>query len=220
MHRKMRLLSTNVLDMMKSKAFDGFLSGACLRKADKGALVFTPESGENAVFIVVSGRLRVFLSYEGREFTLAILEQGDIFSTHTRAMIEAMSHAEIMLMNTKDFREKLVAHPEISMAIVGILGDVLNSSLDAIESLVFQDVRQRLAQILIDEAEARGEQVADGVSVSMDLTTESLGLLIGASRQTTSQLINELIRLDLLEKRGNRSFVIKDLDALKDISRS
>lgn len=215
MHRKMRLLSTNVLDMMKRKAFDGFLSGACLRKADKGALVFTPDSGENAVFIVVSGRLRVFLSYEGREFTLAILEQGDIFSTHTRALIEAMSHAEIMLMNTKDFREKLVAHPEISMAIVGILGDVLNSSLDAIESLVFQDVRQRLAQILIDEGEARGVPVPNGVLISFDLNTENLGLLIGASRQTTSQLINEFIRLDLVEKSEHRSFIIKDIDALK-----
>jgi len=210
MHRGARLTNAHFLEMMKRKEFDGFLSGFHLHRVEKGSTVCEPGGADDAVFIVVSGRLRAYLSCEGREFTLALLEQGAMFSTHTRAIVEASSYAELMVADTAVFQEKLARYPQFAGVMIGILAEFLGSAFTIIESLVFHDVRQRLAELLVDAVDT-----SDGVTVSLGLNTEDLGQLIGASRQTTSQLINDFIRQGLIEKTGGRSFLVKDLAGLK-----
>lgn len=210
MHRGARLTNAHFLEMMKRKEFDGFLSGFHLHRFERGSTVCEPGGGDDAVFIVVSGRLRAYLSCEGREFTLALLEQGAMFSTHTRAIVEASSYAELMVADTAVFQEKLARYPQFAGVMIGILAEFLGSAFTIIESLVFHDVRQRLAELLLDAVDA-----SDGVTVALGLNTEDLGQLIGASRQTTSQLINDFIRQGLIEKTGGRSFLVKDLPGLK-----
>ncbi|HYD65456.1 Crp/Fnr family transcriptional regulator [Azospirillum sp.] len=216
MHRGARLVNAHFLEMMKRKEFDGFLSGFHLHRFEKGSTVCEPGGADDAVFIVVSGRLRAYLSCEGREFTLALLEQGAMFSTHTRAIVEASSYAELMVADTAVFQEKLARYPQFAGVMIGILAEFLGSAFTIIESLVFHDVRQRLAELLVAAVETDGAaRTSDGVTVSLGLNTEDLGQLIGASRQTTSQLINDFIRQGLIEKTGGRSFLVKDLPGLK-----
>jgi len=218
MHRKLRLLGTNALDIMKKPQFDGFLDGFRLKSFAGGAMFSGDESGDDAVFIVISGRLRAILSYEGREFTLSLLGQGDVFSTHTRALIEAISPCELMVADMKTFQNKLRDYPEFSSVLVTLLGQVLVRAIDVIESLVFHDVTERLARLLSGVAEEKGQTTPNGLLVSLGMNTEDLGQLIGASRQTTSHLINDLVRQGLVEKLGNRSFCVKNLAALRRLA--
>ncbi|MBX9709023.1 MAG: Crp/Fnr family transcriptional regulator [Caulobacteraceae bacterium] len=217
-HRGMRLLHTNFIDVMKQKEFDGFLDGFHLREVNKGAILCHPDSDTDAMFVVVSGRLRVYLSCEGREFTLTLLEQGAAFTTQTRAIIEASSDAEVMVADMATFQTKLAHYPTMAFIMLGIMGEALDNSLGTIEGLVFRDVRQRLAEVLTDAADERGIPADGGVEIALGLNTEKLGFLIGASRQTTSQLINDFIRENLIEKTGNRSFLLKDVARLKALS--
>jgi len=218
MHRKLRLLQSNALDIMKKPEFDGFLDGFRLKSFASGATFVHDDAGDDGVFIVISGRLRVVLSYEGREFTLSLLGQGDVFSTHTRAMIEAISPCEIMVADMKTFQNKLLGYPEFSFVLLALLGQVLTRALDIIESLVFHDVSQRLARLLAGVAEEKGHTTPNGVLVSLGMNTEDLGQLIGASRQTTSHLINDLVRQGLVERAGNQSFCVKNVPALRRLA--
>lgn len=218
MQRGPRLVSTDFLQVMKRKEFDGFLNGFLLRRLDRGSILCEP-GGADSIFIVVSGRLRAYLSCEGREFTLALLEQGAVFSSHTRAFVEACNYSEVMVADTSVFQEKLIHYPQFAGVMIGIMGEILGNSMTVIEGLVFHDVRQRLAELLVEAADRNGiVKVGGGITVSLGLSTEDLGLLIGASRQTTSQLINDFIRIGLIEKTGGRSFLIKDLAGLKAAS--
>jgi len=218
MHHGMWLLHTNFIEVMKQKEFDGFLAGFHLREIKKGTILCHPDSEQDSVFIVVSGRLRVYLSYEGREFTLTLLEQGAIFTTHTRAIVEASSYAEVMVADMATFHKKLAHYPAIAFIMLGIMGEALSNSLGIIEGLVFRDVRQRLAGLLAGAADEQGTPVDGGIAISLGLNTEDLGFLIGASRQTTSQLINDFIRENLIEKTSNRSFLLKDVAGLRALS--
>ena len=128
MRSKMRLSSQNLAELLKEPQFDGFLDNFRSKSFQKGNMISMPGTAANDVLIVSSGRLRVFLSYEGREFTLCFLEEGDIFSTHTRAFIEAAKDSVILLTTAQVFRQQLVTHPEISLLMTGILGEVLGSS--------------------------------------------------------------------------------------------
>jgi CRP-like cAMP-binding protein len=218
MHRKLRLLRTNALDIMKQPEFDGFLDGFRLRRCESGATFVHDDAGDDAVCIVISGRLRVVLSYEGHEFTLSLLGQGDVFSTHTRAIVEAISPCEIMVADMKTFQNKLLDYPQFAVVLAALLGQVLTRAIDIIDSLVFHDVGQRLARLLAGVAEEKGQATPNGVLISLGMNTEDLGQLIGASRQTTSHLINDLVRQGLVERAGNRSFCVKNLPALRRLA--
>ena len=57
----------------------GFLEGFGVRDLPGGYLLATPGQPLDQVFIVRSGRVRVYLASEARELSLSILVPGDVF---------------------------------------------------------------------------------------------------------------------------------------------
>lgn len=205
MRSKMKISSLNLVELLKGEEYKGVLDNFRSKSFRKNSLISMPALPSNDVLIVKSGRLRVYLSYEGREFTLCYLEQGDIFSTHTRAFISAAKDSVVLLTSAQAFQKQLVAHPEISLIMTGILGEVLGSSWDVIEGLIFHDVKSRLIAFIVSLGRERGKEVAEGIEFECDLTMEDISLIIGATRQTTSSLFNVLLKDgDIIRTAKNR----------------
>lgn len=214
MRSKMRLSSQNLAELLKGPQYAGFLENFHHKTYKKGAMVSLPEGTGNDVFVVSSGQLRVYLSYEGREFTLCFLDEGDIFSTHTRAFISAAKDSILMLTSAQSFRQQLAAHPEISLLMTGILGDVLGSSWDVIEGLIFHDAKSRLTAFIVSLGRERGRPHEMGIEFECELNMEDISLIIGATRQTTSSLFNLLIKEGELIRSGKNKFVITHIGRL------
>jgi CRP-like cAMP-binding protein len=217
MQSKMRMSRMNTIEKLKEPKYEGFLDEFRCKNFPKGQLFSIPSMGSNEVFIVSSGRIRVYLSYEGREFTLCFLEPGDIFSTHTRAFLETCKDSTLMLVGADIFRNKITKFPEFSMVMTGILGEVLGSTLDIIEGLIFHDARHRLIEFVLSWGQASGEQTADGLRFECDLSMEDISLLIGTTRQTTSSLMNNLIRNGYLCRDGRKNLIISRLNDMKHL---
>ena len=77
----MKFLEENLLDHLQRPEFANLQSSLIKRTYPKGAYISQPGNGENSIFIVIDGRIRVYLGYEDKEFNLGILTQGDIYST-------------------------------------------------------------------------------------------------------------------------------------------
>ncbi|BCR03153.1 transcriptional regulator [Desulfuromonas versatilis] len=216
MPAKMKLTHVDLLRLFDSPEYAEIAKGFKEQRYAKKTIVCTPYDEGNRLFIVKSGRLRVFLSYEDREFTLALLEPGDIFSTHTRAFAEALEESVVLLGNTLQFQQKIVESPEITLVMVKVLGELLKNSITIIEGLAFKDARQRLLDFLVSATEDRGQLHPEGVSVELGLTTEEIALLVGTTRQTISTLLNDLIKSEVLEKLDRRTLLIRDIALLQD----
>ncbi len=216
MPAKMKLTNIDLLRLFESPEYAEVAKGFKEQKYGKKTVICTPYDEANRIFIVKNGRLRVFLSYEDREFTLALLEPGDIFSTHTRAFAEALDESVILLGNTRQFQQKIVESPEITLVMVKVLGELLKNSITIIEGLAFKDSRQRLLDFLVSSTEDRGQPHPEGVSLELGLTTEEISLLVGTTRQTISTLLNELIKAKVLEKFDRRTLLIRDFAKLKN----
>lgn len=186
-----------------------------VQRFPKKTLIYSPFEERNLVFVVKSGRLRVYLAYEDKEFTLAFLETGDIFSTHTRAFVQALEGAEILICNTTRLQQQLLTAPEVSLITVRVLGELLKNSISTIESLAFKDVRRRLVEYLIGVEADRGRSSTAGSVVDLGVSTEDIALLVGTTRQTVSQILNDFIKQGIIEKTSRRTLLIKDLTALK-----
>jgi len=215
MPAKMKLTNVDLLKLFESTEYADVAKGFKEQKYEKKSLICTPYDEGNRLFIVKKGRLRVFLSYEDREFTLALLEPGDIFSTHTRAYAEALDDSVIFLGNTRQFQQKVVENPEITLVMVKVLGELLKNSITIIEGLAFKDARLRLLDFLVSAAEDRGRPHSKGLSVELGLNTEEIALLVGTTRQTISTLLNELIKFEIIEKIDRRTLLIRDIARLK-----
>ncbi|MTI79275.1 MAG: Crp/Fnr family transcriptional regulator [Firmicutes bacterium] len=178
--------------------------------------IFYPGKYPQSIFLVLEGKVRVFLSYsEGKEFTLTVLESGDVYSGHTRAYGQALSDVKLAIIPVDVFKEMLVNVPGLVFGLVTVLGDALKGSINVIESLVFEEAGMRLTSLLAEWAQ-QSEQVSDqGIIVRLEFTREQIASMIGSSRQTLATLLKELSNANYIEVR-QKVLVIKDLYNLKN----
>lgn len=191
-----------------------WLSGFELVDYPKACLISTPNSRQDSVFIVRSGRLRVYLAGENRELSLCLLESGDIYTTHTPAYVRTVTPATLWTMATRDFARQLASDPVAAPAVMRVLGRLLVGAVTLIDDLAFRDVPARLARFLVGLAERRGERDDAGWRVPIDMSTEDLASLLGTTRQTVSGLINCWQRDGLLQRQGRHSLLIRSLDGI------
>lgn len=213
--RKMGMSQRNILDQLKQPEYEGFLDEFRQQNFPKGQLISLPGAANNEVFIVLSGRTRVYLAYEDREFTLCYLEEGDIFATHTRAFVEAAKDSSLLLVSAREFGKKVLQFPELSFLMTDILGEVLSSTLDIIDGLIFHDVRHRLIDFILSQAIENGRPTNQGIQFHCDLSIEDIAMLIGTSRQTASSLLNNLIRDGYLAREGRSIYRVLQVQGLQ-----
>ena len=217
----MKFLEENLLDHLQRPEFAELHSSLIKQRYPKGSFICQPEIGANLVFILASGRARVYLGYEDKEFNLGILTKGDIYSTHTGTFVQALDETEILMADVKTFRQKMVGDPEITKAMVRVLGNILKTSFSIIDGLAFKDVNSRLVGLLANEAKRHGQPKGDGsIIVQFDLSVEQVARLVGSTRQTVSTLLNDLLRAGLIEKPERGKFLIPSLSALESVGGS
>ncbi|MET0066674.1 MAG: Crp/Fnr family transcriptional regulator [Candidatus Thiodiazotropha sp.] len=184
------------------------------RDLPAGYLLATPESARNEVFVVHSGRLRVYLAGENRSLTLSFLETGDIYTSHTPTFVESVSETTLWVMDTEAFARKLGQDPSATPAIMRVLGRLLSNAVSLVEDLAFREVPARLARFMLGLARRKGQADEGGWRVPLELTIEEIASLLGTTRQTVSMLINQWEREGLVARPDRQHLLIPSLDRL------
>lgn len=213
---KTKFSSINLLTELQQEDYVHLWSDFTEKQYQKGRLIYGPEHDSNLVFIIKSGKVRIYLAMEDKEFSLTILEPGDIYVTHTRAYVAAIEDVTLLTMPTMQFHRCMVDHPTLSRTIISILGELLKQSFSIIDNLVFKDISGRLADFFLHEAENSGKQIQEGVLLRLDLTMEQLAAIIGSSRQTVSTILNSMQRAGVLRKQERGVYIIPHIDLLKN----
>jgi CRP-like cAMP-binding protein len=210
----MKFTGVNLLDELGRPELADLRAVFRKRSVHKGEVVFRPDGPEDLVFVVARGRVRVYLAYEDKEFTLAILNPGDPYSTHSGCYIQALEDAELLLTDVRSVKRCMAEIPLFTRTMVRVLGHILRNSFSIIGGLAFKDIYNRLMDYILGEARASGTPENGGRLLKLNLTIEQLSQLMGATRQTVSTLLNDMERAGLMEKRGRGVYFIPDLDAL------
>lgn len=213
----MKLSTFNLLEELDKPKFACLRAKFTRRSYPQGTLVYRPEEKSDQVFVVATGRVRIFLSYGDKEFTLALLTPGQVYTTHTRAFVQAMDPCELLAMDTHTFHASLTEYPELAGAVMTVLGGLLKNSFSIISGLVFKDANLRLVEHLLDAAGPGAMDQNSPIDVHLDMTTEQLAQIVGTTRQTVSMLLSDLVRSGNLEKLGRGSYRIHNISNLKAI---
>lgn len=192
------------------------------RKLSRGQILFTANQPAEGMYIVLSGSVRAFReNVDGREQTIHVEGGGGMLAEVPvfdggpyPSTTMAEEDSELLFLSTDDVRHFLMQHPEAALNALAILARKLRAVASLAEQLALQDVTQRLATLLLEEAGRKNSALRDGASFSMPLSHAQLASRVGSVREVVSRSLQKLVQQGIVAVHGHR-IVILDLQALR-----
>jgi CRP/FNR family cyclic AMP-dependent transcriptional regulator len=191
-------------------------------RCEAGQMIFSEGEPCRGLYVVQSGQVKIFkTSADGREQVLLISGPGSTVAELPvfdggpyPASASAVSEATLLEVRKEDVRQLCLEHPEVALKLLRVVGARLRHLVDMIEELSFTTVRQRLAALLVREAEARGRATPHGVEFDLPWTHQELAAHIGTVRELVSRNLSRLQSTGIIHIEG-RKLLVTDKKSLE-----
>lgn len=192
------------------------------RNYQKGQIIFHEGDQDDALFVIASGLVKVFLTSEqGEEMVLVTLRPPETFgelalidSGPRSASTEALDDTTLLLLRRSALLELLQEMPQLTDALLRSVGTSLRRLTEQTADLVFLDLEGRVAKLLLRLADQRGLATDDGVVLDLGMTQTDLAGMVGGSRQSINQILHSFQSRGYLELHRKR-VVLKRPDRLE-----
>lgn len=186
------------------------------RTCVRGETIIAPYLSSDRIYLVKAGTVRIYrLSREGRELTMAILRPGQLFGTSALAGVgeqatfaEALEDGYICEAKADEFLRTVSSYPLLAAKLLILLAGQVLRLEQQVEQLAFQEVRARLAQVLLQLAEDNGGHLPPR------LTHEELAKLVGTTRETITKTLGQFVEQGAVEV-GYRRIAIVNAEVLR-----
>jgi CRP/FNR family transcriptional regulator, cyclic AMP receptor protein len=195
---------------------------AVSRKFTGGEMVFSEGDHCAGMYVVESGHIRIFkTSTGGREQVLSIDGPGGSVAElpvfdggNYPASVSAVEDSTLLFISKQDFQALCLAHPQVALKVLRVIGARLRRLVGIIEELSFTTVRHRLAAFLVRLAQREGAHTAAGIEITLPASNQELAAQIGTVRELVSRNLSRFQSENLIQMDGRR-IVIPDLKALQ-----
>ncbi len=192
------------------------------RRYTAGETVFSEGEPCTGLYVVESGHVRIFKSSPGgREHVLSIEGPGSSVAEIPvfdgggyPASVSAVDEATLLFVSKEDFQALCLAHPQVALKMLKVVGRRLRSLVGIIEGLSFTTVRHRLAAFLVRLAKASGKQGTNGIEITLPVNNQELASQIGTVRELVSRNLSRFQAEGMLKIEG-RTVIVTDLQALE-----
>ncbi len=187
----------------------------------RGTMIFHKDQAGDALYIIETGRVRLFVpSPGGEELTVDVAGPGEVFGELAlldgrprSASAETLEDTVTHTLGRDEFQQHLAATPAFAAALVELLSTRLRHVTDYAESLAYLDVHARVARVLLEMAERYGIK-ADGIEIDFDLTQAELATMVGATRERVNRALASFRSQGLVELHGKK-IVLRDPERLR-----
>lgn len=193
------------------------------KKAHKGEIIYFADEAVKRIYFLKKGTIKIAeMGENGNESIREILRPGDLFGEITldqsdgspeyaQAVSKEVVICSFML---EDFEKLLTEYPGLALRFTKFVGFRLKRLRNNYSNLIFKDVRTRLLAFLKDWAEREGKVTDAGVLIENYLTHQDLAGLVCSTRQTVTQLLNELESKGSL-RYSRKEILITDMNRLQ-----
>jgi len=130
------------------------------------------------------------------------------------ASVSVIDDATLLFVSKQDFQALCLAHPQVALKVLKVVGARLRRLVGIIEELSFTTVRHRLAAFLLRLARTEGKRSREGVEITLPASNQELAAQIGTVRELVSRNLSRLQSEGVLKIDG-RSVIVVDLKALE-----
>lgn len=200
------------------------LASRCVPRAvGAGFMLFRAGERCTGLYVVLEGRVRIYrTSPDGREQTLAVEGPGrpvaelPLFDGGPYpATAVTTAPSRLMFLPRGEFEHAFRTDPDVAASVVRALGVRLRHMVQLVETLAFRDVAARLAMLLADHAERRGQPEGDGVALDLERTQEELAAEIGTARESVSRAMKQLKVRGLIRKQAGMRLLLAPAERLR-----
>ncbi len=171
---------------------------ATIRTYPKNTIVINEGDDANALFVVLSGQVKVFLSNaEGKEIIINMQGPGEYFgelalldSRQRSASVMTTEKAKLAFLSKTDFQRVLAEHSEIALNLIRALTGRVRILSENVKNLALLDVYGRVAKTLLGMAKSQDGQLI----VEQRLTQQEIANRVGASREMVARIMKDLVQ--------------------------
>jgi CRP/FNR family cyclic AMP-dependent transcriptional regulator len=200
---------------LPDRELEGLADHLGKRTFAKGMIIFHKESAGQTLYIIESGKVRIFiLSESGQEISVNVYGPGDVFGELAlldglprSAGAVALERTVTLTLHRDDFLRHLEACPRMARSIMEVLSARLRYTTAYAESLAFLDVYGRVAAKLLELAERYGVQ-KEGIEIELRLTQAELASWVVASRESVNKALVAFRDQGLIEVEGQRITIL------------
>jgi len=187
-----------------------------------GQTIFVEGDPCEGLYVIQSGQVKIFkTSHNGREQILTIERAGASIAElpvfdggDYPASAAALTKSTLLHVRKKDFQELCLAHPQVALKVVKVVGSRLRTMVDLIDELSFSSVRHRLAALLLRLAKTEGKKTEDGIRFHLPSTNQELAAQIGTVRELVSRNLGRLQTMGMIRVHG-KTVIVRDLRRLE-----
>ena len=171
------------------------------KTAKKGDTIYFSSGDVSRIFLLKKGNIKIVsVDDEGNETIKEILQKGDLFgeltlekdlevNEYAKALTEEVSICSFLM---SDFEELILKNPSLALTYTKFVGLKMKRLKNSYSNLVSKDAKTRLITFLKDWSQREGVFNGNQVTLENYLTQTDIAQIICTSRQTTTQLMNEL----------------------------
>ena len=177
-----------------------------LRKA-RGEFIYMPGDRADLVYILRQGRVKLsVLSESGKEIAIDIIQPGEIFGEFALVdesprsnMAQALDDTLMWVFPKRDFTHLLATQPKLALSYIRLVGDRRRRMEKKLSDITSKAVSARVCELLHQLSTADSVIETPVSDYLVPLTHHDVASLIGAARQTTTTVLNDLERRDIIE---------------------
>ena len=215
------------IDFLKSVPIFSELDDETLAKASKlgnvqsypkDAIILTEEDAGSALFVIVSGKVkisRLSSDNQSKEVILSILNPSDFFGEMAlldglkrSATATSMEESKVFIIQRNDFLDLLTTHPEVSIALLQELTQRLRAAGMKIKALSLKDAEGKVATVLLQLADDIGTIKQGVVEIEKLPFQHELANMAGTSRETISRTLHSFAKKGLVELEGSKLRIV------------
>lgn len=222
---RIKLLSeVDVLEPLAPQEIERLAQRIPERSFESGEMVYVQGAAPGPLYLLLTGRIRLYATAAGQEFTFDVLQAGTIFgesslpgSPHPEDA-RALEPALVGLLSLNSFWQLVRENPEVNARVMKLVVNRSCSNRSRMMDIALKEVTARLAGLILDLILSDGAVTREGYyRINPRYTQEQLATMIGAKRVAVTRAFGALQEVGGVQLQRRQIYVV-DLRALKQLA--
>ncbi|MFN8353992.1 MAG: Crp/Fnr family transcriptional regulator [Spirosomataceae bacterium] len=191
------------------------------KTAKKGEIIYFSHDDLQRIYTLKKGVIKIVESDDqGNEIIKDVLQAGDLFGQVSfddqeinEFAVAVSESVTICSFKIDDFEKVITKNPALAIGYTKLVGLRFKRLQNRYANLVFKDVKTRLRLFLKEWATKESNGATQQVVIKNYLTHQDIASLICSTRQTVTQLLNELKMSGLVDY-SRSEIIIPDVNKL------
>ena len=222
---RVKLLSeVDLLEPLSAEQLELVAQRTLNRRFQKGESVYIPGDASEVIYLLLTGRVRLYGMVRQRELTFDVIRAGNVFGEVSLTERTQNEHAQTLedsqvgLLALNTFWHLVRENTEFNVRVIRMLGERSRMARSRMTDIALKGSPARLAALILDLVQGEGVVTREGhYRISTHYTHEDLASMIGLKRVAVTWAFGHLQERGYVQLRRRRIYVT-DLAALKALA--